>query len=281
MKDAKTGQLICESCPEYGTSSTNEPGNEGGYVVGMTEDSRFDNPVQLEPGQEVTVTAVYDASQKYGGVMSILGIMFEGIDLRDECNMDFGGFIQPELTEGRVSESELVQGLSERVKAIPSDCGNNLREYLEDTLITCAPAAYDLKNMEEMNADDKKVCCDAVNEKEDVMSYLLKQGIDISSRSESICTGSSSQDDGIIDGLYVALQSIFSPRCPDIKAAMEQMLSQKMNPAADAPAPSEPSLEADASTPESSLIVESVSASATWLGGPIMMLPTMLLILSV
>jgi hypothetical protein len=160
--------------------------------------------------------------------------------------------------------------------------------------------------MDEMNADDKKVCCDAVNEKEDVMSYLLKQGIDISSRSEcfcplgellrygvatesleaviqlsSICTGSSSQDDGIIDGLYVALQSIFSPRCPDIKAAMEQMLSQKMNPAADAPAPSEPSLEADASTPESSLIVESVSASATWLDGPIKMLPTMLLILSV
>ncbi|WPT14353.1 hypothetical protein PSENEW3_00000483 [Picochlorum sp. SENEW3] len=292
MTDAKTGERICESCPEYGTSSANEPGNESGYVVGMTEYSRFDNPVRLEPGQEVTVTAVYDASQKYGGVMSILGIMFEGMELRDECNIDFGGFIQPELKEGRVSESELIQGLSERVRAMPLDCGNNLRQYLEDTLITCAPAAYDLKSMDVLDADDKKVCCDTINEKEDVMSYLLKQGIDIASRSEcfcplgellrygvatesleaviqlsSICTGSL-PDDGVIDGLYVALQSIFSPRCPDIKAAMEQMLSQKAAETdTDAPVPSEPSVVQP--SPESSLGVEEeqrVSASAGRVG---------------
>lgn len=292
MTDTKTGELICESCPEYGTSSANEPGNESGYVVGMTEYSRFDNPVQLEPGQEVTVTAVYDASQKYGGVMSILGIMFEGIDLRDECNIDFGGFIQPELKEGSVSESELTQGLSERVAAMPSDCGENVKGYLEDILITCAPAAYDLKSMDQMDPDDEKMCCDAINEKEDVMSFLLKQGIDLASRSEcfcplgellrygvatesleaviqlaSICTRSL-PDDGITDGLYVALQSIFSPQCPDIKAAMEQMLSQKAAgtpTAADAPVPSEPSVVQP--SPESSVVeTRPVSASAGRVG---------------
>lgn len=93
MSDPDTGDIICKSCPEYGTEE-GVPGNEKGYVIGMTEDRLVDAPYTFQPGQKVRVQAVYDSADKYGGVMSIMALGLTGFDIRKDCNVDFAGFIQ-------------------------------------------------------------------------------------------------------------------------------------------------------------------------------------------
>ena len=92
VSDPDTGKVICKSCPIFGTEE-GVPGNEKGYLVAMTED-RLTEPYTLQPGQKIRVEAVYDSSENYGGVMSILVVGFADFKAKAECNIDFGGFIQ-------------------------------------------------------------------------------------------------------------------------------------------------------------------------------------------
>ena len=92
VSDPTTGNVICKSCPVFGTEE-GVPGNEKGYLVAMTED-RLTEPYPLLPGQKIRVEATYDSTENYGGVMSILVVGFANFKAKSECNIDFGGFIQ-------------------------------------------------------------------------------------------------------------------------------------------------------------------------------------------
>ena len=92
MVDAKTGTEICNSCPEYGTQE-GVAGDEAGYLVGMTP-TVLDPPYVMQPGQEVILTASYAADQPYAGVMSLMATVLGEFDAREECKIDYAGFIQ-------------------------------------------------------------------------------------------------------------------------------------------------------------------------------------------
>ena len=92
LSNPENGGIICKSCPVYGTEE-GVLGNEKGYLVGMTGDL-LPEPYVLQPGQKVRFQSVYDASEPYGGVMSIATVGLIGFDVKEECDIDFGGFIQ-------------------------------------------------------------------------------------------------------------------------------------------------------------------------------------------
>jgi len=82
---AINGQDICTSVPVVGTDPANPPGNEQGYLVGVTQciDHRMlGNKVRLEKGDVITLSAAYDVDPtsqrhfpmpggKHGGIMAL------------------------------------------------------------------------------------------------------------------------------------------------------------------------------------------------------------------
>jgi hypothetical protein len=81
LVDATTGAVICQSCGVYGNStSIDTPGQEYGYLVKMT-DQDFDPPVQLLPGQNVTLSAEYDSLDDHYGVMALFYLTLIDFDL--------------------------------------------------------------------------------------------------------------------------------------------------------------------------------------------------------
>jgi hypothetical protein len=82
---AINGAEYCTSLPVVGTDPTNPPGNEQGYLVGVTQcvDHRMQgNKVRLEAGDKITLTAQYDVDPKsqrhfpmpggkHGGIMAL------------------------------------------------------------------------------------------------------------------------------------------------------------------------------------------------------------------
>lgn len=82
---AINGEEYCTSLPVVGTDPANPPGNEQGYLVGVTQcvDHRVKgNKVRLEAGDIITLTAEYDVDPKsqrhfpfpggkHGGIMAL------------------------------------------------------------------------------------------------------------------------------------------------------------------------------------------------------------------
>jgi hypothetical protein len=82
---AINGQEVCTSLPVVGTDPANPPGNEQGYLVGVTQciDHRLQgNKVRLEKGDVITLSAQYDVDPmsqrhfpmpggKHGGIMAL------------------------------------------------------------------------------------------------------------------------------------------------------------------------------------------------------------------
>jgi Stress up-regulated Nod 19 len=157
MYDTATGAEICSSCPTYGTTP-DKPGDEEGYLVGMSA-AVLDPPYVVQPGQQVTLSAVYDADQPYAGVMSLFAVVFSGFDARAECNINYAGFVQPpgnldsaDASGGHgnagshLTAEELLQQGQILVSEMPEQC-TSFKKYLNGTVVPCLPAAIEtLKN---------------------------------------------------------------------------------------------------------------------------------------
>jgi hypothetical protein len=152
MTDTSTGQLICSSCPTYG-NTPDLAGDEKGYLVGMSA-TVLDPPYELQPGQEVTLTSTYDADQPYAGVMSLAALVLTAFDARDECNIDYAGFVQPpsnlggNSTDGSgsgLSLEEVIQQTETLIAQMPDTC-TSFKQYMTGTVSPCLPAAVETVN---------------------------------------------------------------------------------------------------------------------------------------
>jgi hypothetical protein len=153
MYDTATGYEICRSCPTYG-NITAQPGNEKGYVVGMSA-TVLDPPYVVQPGQQITLTSTYDADQPYAGVMSLFAMVMGGFEPRDECKIDFAGFIQPPGSLGgsldhgngmHLTEEDIINQGETLISQMPAKC-TTFKSYLNGTVIPCLPAAVEsIKN---------------------------------------------------------------------------------------------------------------------------------------
>lgn len=78
--DSDSGDTICSSCPTYGNATeATAVGNEKGYLVSMSQ-AVMEQPVQIRPGQNVTLESVYDTSEDHFGVMALFFLDLVGFD---------------------------------------------------------------------------------------------------------------------------------------------------------------------------------------------------------
>ncbi|EIE18154.1 hypothetical protein COCSUDRAFT_68383 [Coccomyxa subellipsoidea C-169] len=81
-----TDDLICKSCPVYGTQP-GVPGDEEGYVVKMT-DGEPSPPYLIAPGTNVRLFSDYDGAERRLGVMGLMSVWVAGLE--SECTGQFG-----------------------------------------------------------------------------------------------------------------------------------------------------------------------------------------------
>ncbi|KAG6388424.1 hypothetical protein SASPL_149850 [Salvia splendens] len=67
------GNVICSSVPTYGTG--HEPGNEAGYIVGMSTCYPSPGSVKISAGETLTLVSNYSSSQRHTGVMGLFYIL--------------------------------------------------------------------------------------------------------------------------------------------------------------------------------------------------------------
>lgn len=69
--DHQDGEGICSSMPKYGNG--HEPGNEAGYIVGMS--SCYPKPVKVTYGETLTLEFNYSNVVGHTGVMGLFYIL--------------------------------------------------------------------------------------------------------------------------------------------------------------------------------------------------------------
>ncbi|KAL8042857.1 hypothetical protein ABFX02_09G079500 [Erythranthe guttata] len=67
------GRLICSSNPIYGTGE--EPGNEAGYIVGMSTCYPSPGSVKISDGETLTLVSNYSSTQTHTGVMGLFYLL--------------------------------------------------------------------------------------------------------------------------------------------------------------------------------------------------------------
>ncbi|KAJ4981099.1 hypothetical protein NE237_031936 [Protea cynaroides] len=67
------GQVICSSLPIYGEGK--EPGNEAGYIVGMSSCYPQPGTVRIVEGETLLLESYYNSTQKHTGVMDLFYIL--------------------------------------------------------------------------------------------------------------------------------------------------------------------------------------------------------------
>ncbi|KAL0415468.1 UNVERIFIED_CONTAM: hypothetical protein Slati_3378700 [Sesamum latifolium] len=67
------GRVICSSNPTYGTGG--EPGNEAGYVVGMSTCYPSPGSVKIATGETLTLVSNYSSAQRHTGVMGLFYLL--------------------------------------------------------------------------------------------------------------------------------------------------------------------------------------------------------------
>ncbi|XP_022850390.1 uncharacterized protein LOC111372332 [Olea europaea var. sylvestris] len=70
------GRVICSSNPMYGEG--NEPGNEAGYIVGMSTCYPRPGSVKISSGETLTLVSNYSNAQRHTGVMGLFYILVAG-----------------------------------------------------------------------------------------------------------------------------------------------------------------------------------------------------------
>ncbi|KAL3529035.1 hypothetical protein ACH5RR_008357 [Cinchona calisaya] len=74
----KDGRVICSSLPIYGEGK--EPGNEAGYIVGMSTCYPQPGSVKISHGETLTVSSYYSSKQGHTGVMGLFYILVADSD---------------------------------------------------------------------------------------------------------------------------------------------------------------------------------------------------------
>lgn len=67
------GRVICTSIPTYGTGD--EPGNEAGYIVGMSTCYPSPGSVKISAGETLTLVSNYSSTQGHTGVMGLFYLL--------------------------------------------------------------------------------------------------------------------------------------------------------------------------------------------------------------
>ena len=67
------GRVICSSTPTYGQGT--EPGNEAGYIVGMSTCYPEPGSVRIADGETLYLDSNYSSSQRHTGVMGLFYIL--------------------------------------------------------------------------------------------------------------------------------------------------------------------------------------------------------------
>ncbi|KAK4395445.1 hypothetical protein Sango_1698800 [Sesamum angolense] len=67
------GRVICSSNPTYGTGD--EPGNEAGYVVGMSTCYPSPDSGKIAAGETLTLESYYSSAQRHTGVMGLFYLL--------------------------------------------------------------------------------------------------------------------------------------------------------------------------------------------------------------
>lgn len=65
----KDGRILCSSVPIYGEGT--EPGNEAGYIVGMSTCYPKPGSVKISAGESLTIVSNYSSTQMHTGVMGL------------------------------------------------------------------------------------------------------------------------------------------------------------------------------------------------------------------
>ncbi|CAH9110515.1 unnamed protein product [Cuscuta epithymum] len=83
------GRTICSSVPIYGNGT--EPGNESGFIVGMTTCYPQPGSVKIAKGERLTIVSNYSSSQSHTGVMGLFYILVaEPLQTDDAVNPMYG-----------------------------------------------------------------------------------------------------------------------------------------------------------------------------------------------
>ncbi|XP_051136073.1 uncharacterized protein LOC127254815 isoform X2 [Andrographis paniculata] len=72
------GRQICSSYPIYGTG--HEPGDEAGYIVGMSSCYPSPGSVKIAAGETLTLVANYSSAQTHTGVMALFYLLIAAAD---------------------------------------------------------------------------------------------------------------------------------------------------------------------------------------------------------
>ncbi|KAL3352039.1 hypothetical protein AABB24_020238, partial [Solanum stoloniferum] len=67
------GRVICSSLPIYGEGK--EPGNEAGYIVGMSSCYPRPGSIKISEGETVTLLSNYSNAQRHTGVMGLFYLL--------------------------------------------------------------------------------------------------------------------------------------------------------------------------------------------------------------
>ena len=78
------GRVICSSLPIYGEGK--EPGNEAGYIVGMSTCYPQPGSVKISNGETLTVKSYYSSEQGHTGVMGLFYILVADSDSSAKLN---------------------------------------------------------------------------------------------------------------------------------------------------------------------------------------------------
>ncbi|CAI9113770.1 OLC1v1014439C1 [Oldenlandia corymbosa var. corymbosa] len=78
------GRVLCSSTPIYGQGK--EPGNEAGYIVGMSTCYPQPGSVKISDGETLTVVSNYSSAQGHTGVMGLFYILVADFDSSSAIN---------------------------------------------------------------------------------------------------------------------------------------------------------------------------------------------------
>ncbi|XP_031104787.1 uncharacterized protein LOC116009795 [Ipomoea triloba] len=94
------GQTICSSFPIYGEGT--EPGNEAGYIVGMTTCYPQPGSIKIVEGEMLTIASNYSTRLSHTGVMGMFYILVA--EPLQKCNSTLQA--QPEISETTVNPAD-------------------------------------------------------------------------------------------------------------------------------------------------------------------------------
>ncbi|KAK4436717.1 hypothetical protein Salat_0005600 [Sesamum alatum] len=77
------GRAICSSNPTYGTGD--EPGNEAGYIVGMSTCYPSPGSVKIAAGETLTLISNYSNAQRHTGVMGLFYLLISDSSAKPEA----------------------------------------------------------------------------------------------------------------------------------------------------------------------------------------------------